>query len=90
MEYARRVRCPALIIQGSTDLNIPVRSAQRIADAMRSNGNPDVTIRLFAQVNHALLPDTSGLDDGWVTLPAFITSPQVLDEVTRWASAHLL
>jgi len=90
MEYARRVRCPALIIQGSTDLNIPVRSAERIAAAMRSNGNPDVTVRLFSDVNHALLPDTSGLDDGWVTLPAFITSPHVLDEVSRWAAAHLL
>lgn len=35
LSHAQRVRCPALMIQGSTDLHVPVRSAQRLAAAIR-------------------------------------------------------
>jgi len=90
ISYARRVRCPALIIQGSTDLDVPVRSAERLASAMRSNGDPDVTVRFFPNVSHAMLPDVAGVDTGWATLPAFITSPQILQTVTEWARVHLV
>ncbi|HEY5096301.1 MAG TPA: alpha/beta fold hydrolase [Candidatus Eremiobacteraceae bacterium] len=89
LSYARRVRCPTLIVQGSTDLDVPVRSAERLATAMRSNGNRDVTVRLFPGISHSLLPDASGLDTGWATLPAFITSPLILDTVGGWAVGHL-
>src|SRR5207253_2549549 len=47
LDYDRRVRCPALIIQGSADAHVPVRSVENIAAALRSNGNSDVTVRLF-------------------------------------------
>ena len=89
LEFARRVHCPALIVQGSTDRDVPVRSAERIASAMRANGNRDVTVRLFPGLSHALLPDASGLDTQWATLPAFITSPLILNAVTEWARRHL-
>ena len=89
MAYARRVRCPALIVQGATDVTVPLRSAERLAEAMRANGDADVTVRLFPNVSHALLPDTFGLPSQWATLPAFITDPQILDLVSRWAAAHV-
>lgn len=89
LAYARRVRCPAFVIQGGTDLDIPMRSAERIADAMRANGNEDVTVRFFPNVSHSLLPDANGVDTGWVTLPAFITSPPILEAVTGWAERRL-
>ncbi len=89
LAYARRVRCPALIVQGSTDQHIPLRSAERIAAAMRAGGNTDVTVRIVPEVSHALLPDPGGLQSGWVFLPAFRTSPEVLDVMTRWAQARL-
>ena len=89
LEYAARVRCPALIIQGAVDLHVPLRSSQRLAAAMRANGNPDVTVRLFPQVSHSLLPDPNGPSSGWVFLPGFITSPQILDVMARWAAEKL-
>jgi dienelactone hydrolase len=89
LSYARRVRCPALIVQGGTDFDVPMRSAERLAVAMRSNGNPDVTVRLFPGISHSLLPDASGVDTGWATLPSFITSPLILDAITGWALKHL-
>jgi dipeptidyl aminopeptidase/acylaminoacyl peptidase len=90
LEFARRVHCPTLILQGGSDLNVPLRSAERLGAAMRSNGNSDVTVRIFPGVSHSLLPDPIGLTSGWVMLPAFLTSPQLLDVMTQWAAAKLV
>jgi len=89
IQYDRQVRCPALIIQGGADATIPVRSAQRIASAMRDGGNSDVTVRIYPGVSHSLLPDPVGLPAGWAALPAFLTTPELLDELTRWSIAKL-
>jgi len=89
MEYDAQVRCPVLIIQGGADATVPVRSAERIAFAMRTGGNSDVTLRIFPGVSHSLLPDPGGLPSGWGALPAFLTAPDLLDEVTRWSVAKL-
>jgi pimeloyl-ACP methyl ester carboxylesterase len=90
IQYDRQVRCPVLIIQGGADATIPVRSAQRIASAMRVGGNSDVTVRIYPGVSHALLPDPGGLSTGWAALPAFLTTPDLLDELTRWSVAKLM
>jgi dienelactone hydrolase len=89
LEFARRVRCPTLIIEGGTDLHVPLRSTERIAAAIRSSGNSDVTVRIFPGVSHSLLPDPMGVGSGWVLLPAFVTSPQLLDVMSRWAAGKL-
>lgn len=88
--YDRKVSCPALIIQGGADLTVPVRSAERIAAAMRAGGNVDVEVRIFPDVSHSLLPDPGGLPNGWAALPGFLTSPELLDEITRWSTARLM
>ncbi|MGA7312433.1 MAG: alpha/beta fold hydrolase [Silvibacterium sp.] len=87
--YANRVRCPALILQGGSDITVPIRSAEKLATAMRSNGNPDVVVRIIPGVSHSLLPDPEGAGSGWVYLPAFQTSPQVLETMTKWLYARL-
>jgi dienelactone hydrolase len=88
--YAGRVRCPVLILQGGSDLTVPIRSAEKIATAIRSNGNSDVTVRIIPAVSHSMLPDPAGPGSGWIYLPAFATSPQLLDVMTHWAAGRLL
>ena len=88
--YAGRVHCPALILHGGSDLTVPIRSAEKIASAIRSNGNSDVTVRIIPAVSHSMLPDPVGPGSGWVYLPAFATSPQLLDVMTHWAATRLL
>ena len=90
LEYDGQVRCPALIMQGGADATIPVRSAERIAAAMRAGGNTDVTVHILPGVSHSLLPDPGGLPSGWAALPAFLTAPELLDELTRWSVARLI
>jgi len=89
MSYAVRTRCPALIIQGANDQHVPLRSAERLAWAMRRGGNRDVTVRIIPGVSHALLPDLSGLNSGWVYLPAFQTAPEILRTMGDWLAARL-
>jgi dipeptidyl aminopeptidase/acylaminoacyl peptidase len=55
VEFAKKVRAPALVVHGGNDLHVPLRSAERIATAMRSNGNKDVTVRIFPGISHSLL-----------------------------------
>jgi uncharacterized protein len=88
--YAARVRCPALILHGGSDITVPTRSAEKLAMAMRANGNQEVTVRFIPAVSHSLLPDPLGPASGWVYLPAFLTSPQVLDAITNWATTRLM
>jgi dienelactone hydrolase len=88
--YARRVRCPALILQGGADLHVPPRSAERLASAMRSTGNRHVEVQVFPGVSHSFLPDPGGLNSGWVYLPGFMTSPPALRAITDWAERQLI
>ncbi len=89
LQFASRVHCPALILQGGNDLHVPMRSAERLAAAMRANGNADVTVRMFPGVSHSLLPDPVGLGNGWVLLPGFLTSPELLEVMAHWATEKL-
>lgn len=89
IQYDQQVRCPALVLQGGADVTVPVRSAEAIAHAMRAGGNSDVTVRIFPGVSHFLLPDPEGLPSGMGALPAFVTAPDLLEELTRWSVTKL-
>jgi dienelactone hydrolase len=88
LAYAEKVTCPALILQGGTDITVPLRSAEKLAYAMRGNGNTDVSVRVIAGVSHSFLPDPLGPNSGWVSLPAFETSPVVLQTMTDWIKSR--
>jgi fermentation-respiration switch protein FrsA (DUF1100 family) len=77
-----------LILHGGSDITVPIRSAERIANAIRSRGNSGVTVRIILGVSHSLLPNPFGPNRSWVYLPAFATSPQLLDVMTNWAATH--
>src|SRR6185312_6174441 len=56
----KKVRVPALYIQGETDHQVPPAEAEMGAKLIRSNGNRDVTVRLFPATNHLFVPDSTG------------------------------
>ena len=89
LDYARRTRCPALIVHGANDLHVPPRSGERMAWAMRDGGNRDVTVRLVPGVSHSLLYDPVGLASGWVYLPGFLTVAEVSRVTADWLTDRL-
>ncbi len=86
---ARRVKVPALILQGATDHQVTPEQAEKLAAAMRSGGNADVTVHLFPEVNHLFVHDTSGLTAGYVALRSGRVSPDVLGMLADWLVVKL-
>ncbi len=57
---ARRIRVPVAILHGATDRQVPAEQADSLAALFRRAGNPQVTMRVFPDLNHLLVRDPSG------------------------------
>jgi fermentation-respiration switch protein FrsA (DUF1100 family) len=90
MMHAGHLHCPVLILHGGSDIAVPIRSEESIANGIRSSRNSGVTVRGILGVSHSLLPNPFGTNRSWVYLLAFATSPQLVDVMTNWAATHLL
>lgn len=69
---ARRVRVSALVLQGSTDRNVPPGDAEKLAAAFRAGGNRDVTLRTFEGFNHVFVRDPDGNPRRYASLPSLV------------------
>jgi hypothetical protein len=88
--FARKIKMPVLLLHGTTDRHVPPSSATRLAAAFRSNGNRDVTVRLFPNLNHVFLPDPDGRSGGWALLPSLRVPSEVLDALSNWTKEHFM
>ncbi|HET6229603.1 MAG TPA: alpha/beta hydrolase [Longimicrobiaceae bacterium] len=87
---ARAVRSAAvLVLQGETDWQVLPRQAGALGAAFREAGNPDVTVRVFPEVDHLMLRDPDGDPDGYEQLPSQRVAPEVLGALADWAAARL-
>ena len=85
---ARRVTVPALILQGGTDQQVTPEQAEALAVAMRSGGNRRVTVRVFPETNHFMVPDASGFPGNYAKLPSMAVRPEVLGAIADWVVAR--
>jgi uncharacterized protein len=88
-EVARTVRTPVLIVQGSTDRQVPEAEAEMLAAAFREGGNPDVTVRILPGINHLLVADPDGSPAGYTTLPDHRVASEVLGVIAEWLVERL-
>jgi dipeptidyl aminopeptidase/acylaminoacyl peptidase len=85
---AAKVRQPVLILHGEKDYQVPVAEAQKVAAAIRSGGNRDVTIRTFPATNHLFLGD-AGVGFAYEKLPSYEVKPDILGALAEWLVARL-
>ncbi|HEU0013582.1 MAG TPA: DUF4019 domain-containing protein [Longimicrobium sp.] len=87
----RRVRVPALVLQGGTDWQVAPEQAEVIAAALREGGNADVTVRVFPGLNHLFLydPEPKISPDHYGSLPGKEVPPAVLSTLAEWLAAKL-
>lgn len=87
----RRVRAPALVLQGETDWQVAPEQADAIAAALREGGNRDVTVREFPGLNHLFLPDPGGAvaPGAYARLPSKEVPGEVLGALAEWLAARL-
>lgn len=87
----RRVRAPALVLQGATDWQVAPEQAEFIAAALREGGNRDVTVRVFPGLNHLFLPDAGDRADpaAYASLPDKQVPAEVLGALADWLAGRL-
>jgi len=87
---ARRVRQPALILQGALDRQVTAGQADTLAQAMRAGGNRDVTVNIFRGLNHLFVPSpTDGSPSEYAALTDAAVGRDVLDVMATWLSQKL-
>ena len=86
---ARRVRTPALMLQGETDRQVTAEQAELLAAAFREGGNRAAEVKRFADLNHLFLPDASGDPLGYSRLPDTAVPAEVLDAIATWLQARM-
>ena len=85
----KKVRVPTLYIQGETDHQVPAAQAEMGARIIRSNGNKDVTVRLFPATNHLFVPDSTGDITKYDQLKSNRIRPEVLGAIADWLAVKL-
>lgn len=85
----KSVRVPTLYIQGETDQQVPPAQAELGARLIRSNGNRDVTVRLFPATNHLFVPDSTGDITKYDQLKSNRIRPEVLGAIADWLALKL-
>ena len=88
---AQNVFCPVLILHGDKDAQVPVNHAHLLAKAIRSNGNKDVTVKIYSNHNHLFLKDSDGSRSGyiWLLWHTNKLSEDVLKTIAEWLSKRL-
>ena len=88
---ARKLYCPVLILHGDRDAHVPVEHSSMLAQAIRANGNQDVTVIIFKNHNHLLLKDPDGRKSEYSKLLKHTNqlSQNVLNTISDWVVNRL-
>jgi alpha-beta hydrolase superfamily lysophospholipase len=86
---AKRVKQPVLILQGATDRQVTPEQGPELANAFRSGGNRDVTLKVFPSTNHLFLKDSFGNPSGYGALASKSVRAEVLGTIADWLATTL-
>lgn len=86
---ARQVKTPVLILNGGTDQQVTPDQVSVLAAAFREAGNKDVTTRVFPNLDHLFVHDTSGFPGGYAKLKNPHVEPEVVGMVADWLVERL-
>ena len=88
LPMVRKMKQPLLILQGERDRQVDQSHAAMLADAARTAGNRDVTVKVFPTLNHLFLPSTTGSFSEYSHLATNAVPDTVLDALTEWVVKH--
>lgn len=83
------VRAPVLILQGEKDVQIGVRDAQYIEEALKRVHHPDFTLRLLPEVDHLLKTNRGAASFKSYQNAARPVDPALLSAVAEWLQKKL-
>jgi pimeloyl-ACP methyl ester carboxylesterase len=84
----RKVKCPALVLNGSKDLQVSAaENLPMIQKALEDGANKEISVREMPDLNHLLQHAESGTPAEYGTIEETI-SPEVLELIAEWAAEH--
>jgi pimeloyl-ACP methyl ester carboxylesterase len=84
-----KVRCPVLAINGEKDVQVdPKLNLPAIEKHLRQGGNPSVTVKTLASLNHLFQTCSSGALTEYQTIEETI-SPIALQEIADWIGMQI-
>ena len=87
-DYLSKVDMPVLLVFGGKDVMVNAR--QNEESAMRCLAhNKDVTVHVFPNINHLLLPCEKGTQDEYASLKDEHVLPELLSTLDSWIHQHL-
>lgn len=87
LETARQIKSvPVLIMQGTTDKNVPPGDAKKLAGAFKAAGNKNVTLKMMEGYNHIFLKDENGHQQNYQNLKSFTVGPEVIQPIVDWVA----
>lgn len=83
-DYLRKVTIPTLALFGSKDLQVDAEvNRSAVEDALATAGNPDVTARIFENLNHLFQHTRTGGMEEYGKIEETI-APEVLETIGDW------
>jgi fermentation-respiration switch protein FrsA (DUF1100 family) len=86
----RKVPQPILILQGGLDQQVTAEQATMLLEAAKAAGNKDVTLKVFANLNHLFLPAKTGSETEYASLASTKLGDDVLTIIADWSTARLM
>jgi pimeloyl-ACP methyl ester carboxylesterase len=84
-----RLRCPVLAMNGTTDAQVPAaENLSAIESALRTGGNPAVTIVSLPNLNHLFQTSTTGALSEYAKIEETF-APIALETMGRWITAQV-
>ncbi|HEY48606.1 MAG TPA: alpha/beta hydrolase [Dehalococcoidia bacterium] len=89
-DYARKIECPALIIQGDKDLfTVIPEEAELLREAFIGGGNEDVELILFPDLDHLFRPTPGQPSVDLYYVDRGPIAPEVVEAIVDWMQATL-
>jgi uncharacterized protein len=87
LQVAGSIKAPVLILQGEKDIEVSVKDAQYLNEALHRAQHADYTLRLLPELDHLLKPN-KGAASASVYAEARTVAPSVLAALTEWLQAR--
>ncbi len=84
----KKIKCPLLALNGEKDVQVAPENLLIIENFVRQNGNNDVTIKEFFNMNHLFQICKTGAMEEYATIEQTI-SPLVLNKISNWIKSKL-
>lgn len=86
--YLQTLTLPVFAVYGGLDLQVEAAQSEGVlANLLAEAGNDDVTITVFAHINHLLQPAVTGTIGEYPLIPITIDE-EVLDALTEWLTTR--